>query len=610
MKNKPFATSNLNRSLLKTRVTNRAVENGEERFKHSPKIKKLLFVLLVQFAFLNNSFATISGAATLDPDINTTYNFFPTVGVDYSHAVTWSVTGPASMVSQTSSSCVIKANHIDIVTCTITLKVSYYAFQPDGTSAATSETFSISRYAFTTGPQTVYPGEPFTYSVKDPCNSPFSCNYDWSHTVGSSNFSSIVGWHLNDVSVQWPAVVPAATISSGIIGPVRCIVSCDAGGYVAYCSDYIIHMALRAPTITGAASTPCGSTATITYTANSVGATVYVWQVSSGWTIISHPTYNTIVVKPNGTSAGTISAKAYAASGSVVNSAVASKAVTLQKVTSIAGSNAMCINTTGNYTAVSTPAGLTGSFTWTTNTAGWLINGLPSPVTTTTNFVTLTAPATHGVTNLCVSSSTACSSVCYTISSAMLATPTYLATNPISECSGSDVVWDINPVPYASSYTWSSSSAGTSLTPSGTSCDIFVTGTGTKMIQVKANNACGSSAVKTQGLMIKTTGGCAPKRVAHEDADLAEPVAKENKISIYPNPASTKLSVDISSVESGNYTITLYDMLGSVIVSTKKVTDAGATNASIDISAFTNGIYFLTVDNGVAVRKEKIIINH
>ena len=56
-------------------------------------------------------------------------------------------------------------------------------------------------------------------------------------------------------------------------------------------------------------------------------------------------------------------------------------------------------------------------------------------------------------------------------------------------------------------------------------------------------------------------------------------------LSVYPNPAKNTLAID------GNYTsATIYDLFGKLVLTTDY-------KNTIDVSALSNGIYFIKVDN-------------
>jgi hypothetical protein len=65
---------------------------------------------------------------------------------------------------------------------------------------------------------------------------------------------------------------------------------------------------------------------------------------------------------------------------------------------------------------------------------------------------------------------------------------------------------------------------------------------------------------------------------------------KETKISIYPNPSSANIQL-IGLETTQQYSI--YDMSGRQVSKGKAL-----TNANIDISTLTSGVYFIKTENG------------
>jgi hypothetical protein len=90
---------------------------------------------------------------------------------------------------------------------------------------------------------------------------------------------------------------------------------------------------------------------------------------------------------------------------------------------------------------------------------------------------------------------------------------------------------------------------------------------------------------------------------------------KENSMKIaavsalYPNPASTKATIDLSTErDMENVSIRVYNSLG-VVVSDKKMDLAkGKTNVAIDAAALESGLYFVSIGNGNNRIVKKLII--
>ena len=78
------------------------------------------------------------------------------------------------------------------------------------------------------------------------------------------------------------------------------------------------------------------------------------------------------------------------------------------------------------------------------------------------------------------------------------------------------------------------------------------------------------------------------------------------KFSVYPNPVSRMLNIELSSVEMGHDTrVVLQNALGQLVYS-EQVT---SLNSTIDVSDFAVGVYKLAVFQGeTSLFSEKVVI--
>ncbi|HXU27044.1 MAG TPA: T9SS type A sorting domain-containing protein, partial [Bacteroidia bacterium] len=74
--------------------------------------------------------------------------------------------------------------------------------------------------------------------------------------------------------------------------------------------------------------------------------------------------------------------------------------------------------------------------------------------------------------------------------------------------------------------------------------------------------------------------------------------SNNTQVKIYPNPAQNKITIDATDVVD----VKLFDMLGKQITTSKE--------NQIDISNFTNGIYFIQVKTNTSMSTQKIIVQH
>jgi len=89
------------------------------------------------------------------------------------------------------------------------------------------------------------------------------------------------------------------------------------------------------------------------------------------------------------------------------------------------------------------------------------------------------------------------------------------------------------------------------------------------------------------------------------DVGVSEMQASIGKMSVYPNPASDKVKVQIETLQPETVQITLYDMVGCTI---SKISSSETTQQfvhDIDVSNLAKGIYMLqiTTSQGQIMRR-------
>lgn len=89
--------------------------------------------------------------------------------------------------------------------------------------------------------------------------------------------------------------------------------------------------------------------------------------------------------------------------------------------------------------------------------------------------------------------------------------------------------------------------------------------------------------------------------------DITSAVESElsDKVKIYPNPAQDKVNINIPNIGIGDYSVSIYDVLGNVVKHSK----IQESNSIINIENIETGIYMLKIlNNGAVVKFEKLII--
>lgn len=381
------------------------------------------------------------------------------------------------------------------------------------------------------------------------------------------------------------------------------------------------------PTITvasSATSAVCPATS-VTLTATGV-ATTYTWNPAISTT-------STAIVSPNSTSVYTVMAEDL---GCITTKTI-SVSVGLNPIVLLASTNSViCSGSTAASTINVT--GTAVSFTWT-----------PAVSTTTMAVVSPTTPTSYVV----VGSSTLGCVTSKTISINVVNTPTLMVTPQSAPiCAGSSAT--ITSTGNATSYTWSpvgGNSSSAVVTPTGSTSSYTLTGenngcSNTSVVTLTVSalpvvNASSSPTVICLGqsatLSATTTASSYSwSNGANTISTVVTPTANAsyvltvsngtcssstsvsvavsscigvqelsaNGISIYPNPTTDKLNIDINTDLVNNAKISIVDALGKLVISetlTSEKTVIRTTNLD-------TGIYFVRIiSNNTEIRVEKLI---
>jgi len=157
---------------------------------------------------------------------------------------------------------------------------------------------------------------------------------------------------------------------------------------------------------------------------------------------------------------------------------------------------------------------------------------------------------------------------------------TTVAVNVTNNSAGS-------PVP---NYTWSASPAANISNTAAINPSITFTAAGVYTVSLAANNG-GTTSTASHTINVTLCG-----------VGMAENALFNQNISLYPNPASDKINIQVANAASYNYQIT--DLLGKLIVSDKVYKESTA----VDVSNVKAGIYFLIIESNGQKTTKKIII--
>lgn len=82
-----------------------------------------------------------------------------------------------------------------------------------------------------------------------------------------------------------------------------------------------------------------------------------------------------------------------------------------------------------------------------------------------------------------------------------------------------------------------------------------------------------------------------------------------NAMTLYPNPANDNMNVEISMNDNADVQVVAYDLSGQILVNENKNLATGRNILTYDVTAWSNGIYFIRVTSGNSVNTMKVVIN-
>ena len=83
---------------------------------------------------------------------------------------------------------------------------------------------------------------------------------------------------------------------------------------------------------------------------------------------------------------------------------------------------------------------------------------------------------------------------------------------------------------------------------------------------------------------------------------------KDRKLTIYPNPASEKATIEFNVLNHGEATIHITDLIGKNVSTQKIRVTKGLNNAFINVSTLPSGTYIIKVISGKQTFTNKFIV--
>jgi hypothetical protein len=323
-------------------------------------------------------------------------------------------------------------------------------------------------------------------------------------------------------------------------------------------------------------------------------------------------------------------------------------------------STGLCGPTTKVYSIA--PVSMATSYTWSVPAGSSIVGGQG----TTTVTVSFGAGFSFG--NICVTANNACGSTNPSCKLLSGVSPTPGAIRgPTTVCKNeSNLMYEIDPVAGATSYTWTVPQSAQITFGQGTTNIVVKMGTSSGNITVKANSACGSSGLQSLPInvtncfnappiytmpevrpvpeVVSNYGGSGTAGNIYFEWTLGEPrieietrpgylytqgfhqplvyyipvkqtdtailVATDKiKVSVYPNPVSTILKVKIETTDSRPLVLELVDVYSRLLH--RKLITSGADKNLVEftMTGYIGGSYYLMVrdTNGAIINTVKLV---
>ena len=476
--------------------------------------------------------------------------------------------------------------------------------------------------------------------------------YLWTLSAGGS-MTSGGGPTNNSITITWNVAAPQS-VSVNYSNAAGCAAQVPTVKNIAVNS-------LPAPTITGVATT-CEGTTGVTY-ATEPGMLNYLWTISPGGMITNGSGTNNILVSWNSAGTQTITVN-YANANGCTAVTPASKDVTVAPLPGaagiITGTASVCAGDIAiPYSTAAIPNAST--YAWIVPTGATISSGAG------TNSITLNFSSNAVSGNITVIGSNSCGSGVPSPAFPVLISQMPVAAGTISGpdtvCAGTNgVIYSVPVITNATTYDWTIPAGAVITSGAGTNQIVvsFSSTPGTGLFTVKGTSVCGSGAISPDFNMAMIASQAAPVVTAvgplltstastgnqwyYEGigaipgatgqtyvatitgwywtviAGVGCPSIESNHVyilfegqdeihhtnfNIYPVPCDGKFSVSMTSLSSENYTILVYNQIGSKIFERDDVPVNGTLELQIDIRPVASGIYsvvFLNRDQAV-VRK-------
>ena len=421
-----------------------------------------------------------------------------------------------------------------------------------------------------------------------------------SYSCGLSGGATVYTWTLagSSTPVTNGQGTPNAevTFPAGFVSGQLCVtaaLSCGGSSTSAPRCVTISNAPALPGTITGPSKVCPGATGVVFSITSVAGATGYNWTSPVGTTITSGQNTPSIIVNfptpYTGAPPVCVSALSSCASSTARCKTVGTNLP--GQPGSVTGPTTGVCNSTVQY-SISNVASAT-SYTWSIPAGSTNFLGQGS---TSIQFTVPPSPFTSGQVTV-VANTTACTpgtSIPRTITIyGAPGQPGTISAFPSAWCDGGFVNFSITPASPLPVYQWIVTNGTIDAGQNSNNIDV-TWGTGAGTVKVRATNSCGASNYRT----LNTSSVC------RESFDFTQ----ELLLSVYPNPAHDKLTVEMNNGIDEKAEISITDLTGKLIFTEQMQFSKGMAAFEIDLTHIAKGTYVFLVKKTSGIVRQKITI--
>ena len=412
--------------------------------------------------------------------------------------------------------------------------------------------------------------------------------------TGATSYTWTVPFNVTGLTISSGQGTTSITchVSAGTVsGNVTCTAtnSCGTSSATTLAID-------KKPSVPGVITTnlTCGGTAATFSIAPVQGAGIYSWSVPTGMTITSGTGTTSIDVSilPS-FGFGALHVASVNSCGSLpgFGSSMVLESKAPASPAPIAGPANVCGSTSFTYSTAGSPG--SSSYIWaiTGNASVSGSTGLTTTVTFLSNFTT-------GVLSVVGVNDCGTSPQKSLALSGLEPTPGPITVSPNVFCAGQAISISTTGSLGATSYQWQIPGTASFLAANNGATVSVQWGVGSGSVSVRAIGACVTSS-PTSSLM---GASCLMTNNNNYDKSLVSVSGGDIAFNMYPNPAQSEFTIDVTTSFDNNVVVEVYDITGNKVIQQKRSVTTGESSLKTNIEEFHTGMYFVRIldtDNNI-----------